>query len=372
MKDKIKVLSVFGTRPEAIKMAPVVKVLDADKNFVHKICVTGQHREMLKQVLDIFEIVPDFDMEIFQHGQTLTGITCRVMNGMEKVFKDFTPDIVLVQGDTSSVFAASLAAFFNGIKVGHVEAGLRSGDLRSPFPEEANRKLTGVLTDLHFSPTETARENLLKEGYNGSRVFVTGNTVIDALLFVAQKDFSFGHPILKKIDFINNKVILLTSHRRENIGSPMRNIFSAVKRIINENDNTEVVYPVHLNPKVREIADDIFGTHDRIHLIEPLEYLEFVNLISKSYIVVTDSGGIQEEAPSLGKPVFVVRKETERPEGIEAGTALLAGIEAEKIYGMISTVLNDENEYNKIASRVNPYGDGFAAEKIRDILLKFV
>lgn len=368
--DKLRILSVFGTRPEAVKMAPVIQVLNQEPAFEHKVCVTAQHRGMLDQVLQIFNIRPDYDLDIFMHGQTLTEITMKSMRGLESVIEDFHPNILLVQGDTTTVFAAALAGFYHKVKIGHIEAGLRSGNLYSPYPEEANRKMTGVLADFHFAPTVSAKMNLMKENFSEDQIFVTGNTVIDALLQVVREDYQFENHFLNSCDFANKKVILLTSHRRENIGDPMRNIFSAVKQVAGENEEVEVIYPVHLNPKVREIAREIFGDADRIHLIEPVDYLPFANLIARCYLVVTDSGGIQEEAPSLGKPVLVVREETERPEGIEAGTAKLAGTNQSVIYNMLSELIKNQEEYDKMANAVNPYGDGRAAMHIRDILLE--
>jgi UDP-N-acetylglucosamine 2-epimerase (non-hydrolysing) len=369
--NKIKVLVVFGTRPEAVKMAPIIKGLKkCEENFDTKICVTAQHRDMLDQVLRIFDIEPDYDLNIFQKGQSLTQITCRALTGLEEVIEDFKPDLILVQGDTTTVFSGALAAFYHQVKIGHVEAGLRSGNLYSPYPEEANRMLTGVLTDFHFAPTEQSRANLLREGYDESKIFVTGNTSIDALQWVIDKNFKFSDEILNEIDFKNKKVILLTSHRRENIGEPMENIFSAVRDAVLGNDDVEVIYPMHLNPKVREIAGAVLGNMERVHLIEPLDYLPFTNLMSKCYLVVTDSGGVQEEAPSLGKPVLVVRKETERPEGIEAGTAKLVGVDRETIFRELSLLINNEEEYKKMANAVNPYGDGKAAQHIIDAIKK--
>jgi len=363
--DKIKVLVVFGTRPEAVKMAPIVKALKKDEdNFISKICVTAQHRDMLDQVLRIFDIEPDYDLNIFENGQTLTQITCRALTGLEEVIEDFKPEIILVQGDTTTVFAGALAAFYHQVKIGHVEAGLRSGNLYSPYPEEANRMMTGVLTDFHFAPTETSKKNLIREGYDENKIFITGNTSIDALRWVIDDNYKFEEEIINNIDFENKRVILLTAHRRENIGKPMENIFSALKDIAEENKDVEVIYPMHLNPKVREIAHRIFGNLENVHLIEPLDYLPFTNLMNKCYLVVTDSGGVQEEAPSLGKPVLVVRRETERPEGIEAGTAKLAGTDRENIYNELHLLLNNEEEYKKMANAVNPYGDGKAAEYI--------
>ena len=369
MSKKLRVLTVFGTRPEAVKMAPVVKVLNDEEKIEHRVCVTAQHRDMLDQVLKIFDIEPDYDLDIFEHGQSLSQITERAMKGIENVIKEFKPEVLLVQGDTTTVFAGALAGFYNGVKVGHVEAGLRSGNIYSPYPEEANRKMTGVVTEYHFAPTETSRDNLLKEDYPEDKIFITGNTVIDALLQVVDKEYVFEDELLNEIDYENKKLVLLTSHRRENLGQPMRNIFTAVKRVVEENEDVEVIYPVHLNPKVREIAREVFGENEKVHLIEPVDYLPFANLIGKCHIVVTDSGGIQEEAPSLGKPVLVVRKETERPEGIEAGTAKLAGVEEETVYEMLTDLVRNKESYKKMANAVNPYGDGKSAQRIRDILL---
>ncbi len=367
--NRIKVLVIFGTRPEAVKMAPIIKSLKNDEeNFDTKICVTAQHREMLDQVLRIFEIKPDYDLNIFKNGQTLTGITCRALTGLEGVIEDCKPDLVLVQGDTTTVFSGALAAFYHQVKVGHVEAGLRSGNLYSPYPEEANRKLTGIMTDFHFAPTKTSRQNLLKEGYDDEKIYITGNTSIDALKWVIDNNYKFEDDTLNNIDFENKKVILLTAHRRENIGEPMENIFSAIKDILEKNKDAEVIYPMHLNPKVREIAREVFKDTKGVYLIEPLDYLPFTNLMSKCYLVVSDSGGVQEEAPSLGKPVLVVRRETERPEGIEAGTAKLVGTEKDVIYNEINILLNNEDEYKKMANAVNPYGDGRAAEYIVKVI----
>lgn len=367
---KMKVMTVFGTRPEAIKMAPIVKAMEKEERIENIVCVTAQHRQMLDQVLNIFDIEPDFDLNIFKPGQTLTEITTKALEGLEKVIIENKPDLLLVQGDTTTVFAGALAAFYQKVKIGHVEAGLRSGNLYSPYPEEANRKLTGILTDFHFAPTEKNRENLLKEGYPDEKIFITGNTVIDALFHVVKDEYIFNDELLDSIDFENRKVILMTSHRRENIGKPMENIFTAIKRIVEAHEDVEVVFPIHLNPKVRDIAYKVFDNHPRIHLVEPLNYEPFTNLMAKSYLVVTDSGGLQEEAPSLGKPVLVVREETERPEGIVAGTAKLVGTNEEKIYKEINTLLNEKEKYLKMANAVNPYGDGKAAEKIVDIILQ--
>lgn len=364
----MKILVVFGTRPEAIKMAPIIKELER-QNAEYKVLVTAQHRQMLDGVLEIFDIKPDFDLNIFKKGQTLTDITVETLRGLEEVFKEYLPDVLLVQGDTTTVFAGALAAFYQKIKIGHVEAGLRSGNLYSPYPEEANRKLTGVMTSYHFAPTEGNRENLLKEGFDDKDIYVVGNTVIDALHYAVRDDYKFEDEILNTLDYENKRIVLLTSHRRENIGEPMENIFQAVRDVVRENEDVEVVFPIHLNPKVREIAKRIFDGEDRIHLIEPLEYLPFSNLMKRVSIIMTDSGGVQEEAPSLGKPVIVVREETERMEGVHANTAILAGTKYENIYQSFTRLLHDKEFYNQMAHAVNPYGDGTAAEKIVKILL---
>lgn len=364
----MKILVVFGTRPEAIKMAPIIKELER-QNAEYKVLVTAQHRQMLDGVLEIFDIKPDFDLNIFKKGQTLTDITVETLRGLEEVFKEYMPDVLLVQGDTTTVFAGALAAFYQKIKIGHVEAGLRSGNLYSPYPEEANRKLTGVMTSYHFAPTEGNRENLLREGFSDKDIYVVGNTVIDALHYAVRADYKFEDEILNTLDYENKKIVLLTSHRRENIGEPMENIFQAVRDVVRENEDVEVVFPIHLNPKVREIAKRIFDGEDRIHLIEPLEYLPFSNLMKRVSIIMTDSGGVQEEAPSLGKPVIVVREETERMEGVLANTAILAGTKYENIYQSFTRLLHDKEFYDQMAHAVNPYGDGTAAEKIVKILL---
>jgi len=368
--DRIKVMIVFGTRPEGIKMAPIVRKMKETKEIESIVCVTAQHREMLDQVLNIFSIEPDYDLNIFKPGQTLTEITTKALKGLEEVIVKERPDLLLVQGDTTTVFAGALAAFYQRVKIGHVEAGLRSGNILSPYPEEANRKLTGIVTDFHFAPTERNKQNLLKENYEEEKIFITGNTVIDALKLVIKDNYIFDIDKLNNIDFENKKVILLTSHRRENLGEPMENIFTAVKNAVEKYDDVEVVFPVHLNPKVRKIANDVFNNHERVHLIEPLDYEPFTNLMAKSYLIVTDSGGLQEEAPSLGKPVLVVRKETERPEGIEAGTAKLVGTDMEDIYEELDLIISNKDEYLKMANAVNPYGDGTAADKIVNVILE--
>lgn len=362
-------MSVFGTRPEAIKMAPIIKELERRKGVESVVCVTAQHRQMLDQVLNIFNIKPDYDLNIFKPGQTLTEITIRALEGLEKVIIKEKPDVLLVQGDTTTVFAGALAAFYQGVKIGHVEAGLRSGNLYSPYPEEANRKLTGVLANYHFAPTKRNKENLLREGYPEENIYVTGNTVIDALKYVVKENYIFDIDLLNNLDYKNKKVILLTSHRRENIGKPMENIFKAIRDIVLKYEDVELVFPMHLNPKVREIAYRVLSNSDRIHLIEPLEYEPMANLMSKVHLIVTDSGGLQEEGPTFGVPVLVIREETERPEGIEAGTAKLIGTKYEGVYKEIDLLLSNSEEYRKMANAVNPYGDGKASIRIVDILL---
>lgn len=366
----MKVLIVFGTRPEAIKMAPVIKELKKHQDMETIVAVTGQHREMLDQVLNIFEIVPDYDLNIFKKGQTLTDITVASLLGLEDILKKTKPDLLLVQGDTTTVFAGALAAFYQEIPVGHIEAGLRSHNLYSPYPEEANRKMTGIVTNYHFAPTEGNRENLLREGYRDQDIFITGNTVIDALKYAVKKDYIFQEDILNQLNYEENEIILLTSHRRENQGQPMEEIFSAIRKVVEERENVEVVFPVHLNPKVREIAAKYFDGIDRIHRIEPLDYLPFSNLMAKVSFIVTDSGGIQEEAPSLGKPVLVIREETERMEGVEADTAKLIGTSYENVYENIISLLDDKELYKKMSQATNPYGDGEASKRIVSIIKK--
>lgn len=367
----IKVLSVFGTRPEAIKMAPLVNLLSCDVRFESKVAVTAQHREMLDQVLSLFGIIPQYDLNIMQHKQTLFDITTGALNGLHSVMEQEKPDVVLVHGDTTTTFAASLAAFYNQIAVGHVEAGLRTYNKYSPFPEEMNRKLTGALSDYHFAPTTTAKRNLLLENVPEAKIVVTGNTVIDALFETVNKPFKFDVQILNEIDYRSKKVILVTCHRRENLGEPMRQIFRALKRVAEEFTEVEIIFPVHKNPLVRELTSEILGNTANIHLIEPLDYQPFVNLQAKSYLVLTDSGGMQEEAPSLGKPVLVLRETTERPEAIGAGTVKLAGTEEENIYAMCSELIRDKNAYESMANAVNPYGDGKASLRIADALAYF-
>lgn len=361
---QLKIMSIFGTRPEAIKMAPLVKALEKEKDFQSIVVVTAQHREMLDQVLDLFQITPQYDLNIMKAGQTLSDITCRVLKGLEPVLEKERPDMILVHGDTTTTFAAALAAFYQKIPVGHVEAGLRSGDIYSPFPEEMNRKLTGALTALNFAPTPIAKENLLREGVGEESIHVTGNTVIDALLATVKPDYQFTDPQLQSIDFENRRVILVTAHRRENLGEPMKNIFQALAQLHEEFKDIEVIFPIHKNPAVRKPAFEILGGYDRIHLIEPLDYEPFANLMAKCYLILTDSGGLQEEAPALGKPVLVLRENTERPEAVEAGTVILAGTQKEKIFYNTYNLLINQEIYAKMVRAINPYGDGDACSRI--------
>ena len=367
---KIKVMTIFGTRPEAIKMAPLVKELEKREEIESIVCVTAQHRQMLDQVLEIFDIKPDYDLNIMKDRQTLTGIVTRGLEGLDGIMKEAQPDIVLVHGDTSTTFVGSLAAFYNQITVGHVEAGLRTYDKYSPFPEEVNRRLTGVIADMHFSPTERNRENLLKENVSDDTIYITGNTVIDALQTTVRSDYQFKDETLANMDWDGKRVIVMTAHRRENLGKPLENICTAVKRLVEDFEDIEVVYPVHLNPAVREVANGILGGMDRVKLIEPVNADELHNAISRSFMVMTDSGGLQEEAPSLGKPVLVLRNETERPEAVDAGTVKIAGVDENVIYDMAKTLLCDSDEYNKMAKAVNPYGDGHASERIVDAIIE--
>lgn len=368
--SKLKVLTVFGTRPEGIKMAPIIKEMETRKEIESVTCITAQHRDMLDQVLNIFDIEPDYDLDIFKPGQSLTKITTRALEGLEKVIKEVEPDVLLVQGDTTTVFSGALAAFYQQVEVGHVEAGLRSGNIYSPYPEEANRMLTGIMTEYHFAPTQRNKENLLRENYPKEKIYITGNTVIDALKYVVEEDYKFENELLNKLDYDNKKIILLTSHRRENIGEPMENIFKAVEDIVNKYKEVEVVFPIHLNPRVRKIASSILGENERVHIIEPLDYEPFTNLMNKVNLIVTDSGGVQEEAPTLGKPVLVVREETERPEGVEAGTAKLVGTSYKALYENLDLLLSNKTKYDQMAKAINPYGDGNAAKNIVDALLK--
>ena len=364
--DKIKVMSIFGTRPEAIKMAPLVKELESREEIESIVCVTAQHREMLDQVLETFKIKPDYDLNIMKQGQTLIDITTGALSGVDKVLKEAKPDIVLVHGDTSTTFAGALAAFYNQVAIGHVEAGLRTYNKYSPYPEEMNRQMVDCMTDMFFAPTELSRENLLKENIDDDKIYITGNTAIDAMETTVDK--SYSHPVLDWVG--NDKMILLTAHRRENLGEPMRNIFRGIRKVLDEVSNIKVVYPIHKNPLVREAADEIFGECDRVKLIEPLEVFDFHNFQNMSHIILTDSGGIQEEAPSLGKPVLVLRDTTERPEGINAGTLKLVGTDSEVIYKETIRLLTDKSEYERMSKASNPYGDGFASKRITDAIIE--
>lgn len=366
---KIKVCSVFGTRPEAIKMAPLVKELQSREELDAKVLVTAQHREMLDSVLELFDITPDFDLNIMKHGQTITDITTRVLHGVGEIFEQERPDLVLVHGDTTTTFAAALASFYQKIAVGHVEAGLRTGNIYSPYPEEMNRKLTGSLATYHFSPTVMNVENLLRENISKENIVITGNTVIDALLSVTDKPYRFDIDELNEIDETKQKLLLLTCHRRENWGEPMKQIFEAINELTKKNPNVVVVFPMHKNPSIRELARTYFGTNSSVRLIEPLDYEPFANLMKKSHLILTDSGGIQEEAPALGKPVLVLRTETERPEAVKAGTVKIAGIETEKIVQLAGELLNSQKAYDEMAQAANPYGDGTASKQIADFIV---
>ncbi|WP_404329955.1 non-hydrolyzing UDP-N-acetylglucosamine 2-epimerase [Mesobacillus maritimus] len=366
MSKRIKVMTIFGTRPEAIKMAPLVLELDKYPERIESIVtVTAQHREMLDQVLKIFNIEPDYDLNVMKDRQTLIDVTTRALEGLNKTMKEVKPDIVLVHGDTTTTFVASLAALYNQISVGHVEAGLRTWNKYSPYPEEINRQITGVIADLHFAPTKKSFENLAQENKNVETIYITGNTAIDALQTTVTD--SYNHEVLERVG--NSRLILLTAHRRENLGEPMRNMFRAIKRLVDEHEDVQVVYPVHMNPAVREVANEILGEDKRIHLIEPLGVLDFHNFASRAHIILTDSGGVQEEAPSLGVPVLVLRDTTERPEGIEAGTLKLAGTDEEIIYKLANELLNNKEEYDKMSKASNPYGDGKASYRIVQAIL---
>ncbi len=366
--EKIKVMTVFGTRPEAIKMAPLVHELEKNENIESIVCVTAQHRQMLDQVLEIFNIKPDYDLDIMKQRQTLTTITTSALEGLEGVIKEAQPDIVLVHGDTTTSFVGALAAFYNQVPVGHVEAGLRTFDKYSPFPEEMNRNLTGRIAELHFSPTKSNKQNLLNENINEESIFITGNTVIDAMKTTVRDDHEFCEG-LAKVNFDSKRVILVTAHRRENLGQPLRNICNALKRIVTDFPDVEIVYPVHLNPAVRETVNEILGNNPQVKLIDPVDVNDLHNAMNRSYMIMTDSGGLQEEAPSLGKPVLVLRNETERPEAIEAGTVKLAGVDEDVIYNMAHTLLTDKAEYDKMANAVNPYGDGNASRRTVEAIL---
>ena len=359
-----KIVLVFGTRPEAIKMCPLVLEMRKREQFKTIVCVTGQHREMLDSVLEAFQVVPDYDLSIMDSNQTLFDITCRVMSGMRGVLSAEQPDAVLVHGDTTTTFAAAVAGFYMGVPVGHVEAGLRTYNMRSPFPEEFNRQAVDLITAYNFAPTETSRENLLREGKSPSTIFVTGNTAIDALKTTVRD--SFSHP---ELDWASDsRLIMLTAHRRENLGAPMRGFFRAIRRVIDEFADLKVIYPVHMNPQVGEAAESEFGGHPRVRLIPPLDVVPFHNFLARSYLILTDSGGIQEEAPSLGKPVLVLRDTTERPEGVAAGTLKLVGTEENAVYEGFKSLVTDKALYDAMSKASNPYGDGFASKRIADIL----
>jgi UDP-N-acetylglucosamine 2-epimerase (non-hydrolysing) len=368
MAVKVKVMTIFGTRPEAIKMAPLVLELQKYNEQIESVVtVTAQHREMLDQVLEIFGVTPDHDLNIMKDRQSLIDVTTRALQGLDQIMQEEKPDVVLVHGDTTTTFVASLAALYNKIVVGHVEAGLRTWNKYSPYPEEMNRQLTGVISDLNFAPTDTAARNLLNENKSGDSIYVTGNTAIDALKTTVKDDYS--HEVLDRLG--DDRLILLTAHRRENLGDPMRNMFRAIKRLVNEHNDVQVVYPVHLNPAVREVADEILKGDNRIHLIEPLGVVDFHNFASRAHIILTDSGGVQEEAPSLGVPVLVLRDTTERPEGIEAGTLKLAGTDEETIYGLAKQLLTDNAAYEAMSKASNPYGDGEASRRIVEAILHY-
>jgi UDP-N-acetylglucosamine 2-epimerase (non-hydrolysing) len=361
---KKKVLVVFGTRPEAIKMCPLVKELKTREILDTVVCVTGQHREMLNQVLGAFKVEPDYDLSIMKEKQTLFDVTIKILEKMKRVLEEVKPDVVLVHGDTSTTFVTSLSCFYLQIPVGHVEAGLRTYNIYSPYPEEFNRQVVGIVAKYNFAPTEISKENLLKEGKVSSSIYVTGNTAIDALNTTIREDYFH-----EQLDWASDsRLIMITAHRRENLGGPMRNMFKAIKRIVDEYPDIKAIYPIHMNPVVREVANEILGNNDRVRIIEPLEVIDFHNFLSQSYLILTDSGGIQEEAPSLGKPVLVMRDTTERPEGLAAGTLKLVGTEEESIYKTFKLLLKDKEEYEKMSHASNPYGDGFASKRIADIL----
>lgn len=359
-----KVMLVFGTRPEAIKMCPLVNELKTRDNVQTIVCVTGQHRQMLDQVLEAFQVIPDYDLSIMKDKQTLFDITTNILNRIKSVLDEVKPDVVLVHGDTSTTFVTALACFYLQIPVGHVEAGLRTYNIYSPYPEEFNRQAVSIISQYNFAPTELSKQNLLREGKKPESIYVTGNTAIDALRTTVKKDYN--HP---ELDWVgDSRLIMITAHRRENLGEPMRHMFRAIRRVMDEHPDVKAIYPIHMNPIVRETANEILGDDDRIHIIEPLEVLDFHNFLSRSYLILTDSGGIQEEAPSLGKPVLVMRDTTERPEGIKAGTLKLVGTEEEIIYQNFKLLLDNKVEYEKMSKASNPYGDGFACRRIADIL----
>ena len=359
-----KIMVVFGTRPEAIKMCPLVNELKSRKCLEVIVCVTGQHRKMLEQVLDAFNVVPDYDLSIMKDNQTLFDVTVNILERIETVLEKVKPDVVLVHGDTSTTFSTALACFYKQIPVGHVEAGLRTYNVYSPYPEEFNRQAVGIISRYNFAPTENSKNNLLKEGKNSETIYVTGNTAIDALKTTVRADYT--HPELEWAK--DSRLILITAHRRENLGEPMENMFRAIKRVIEAHPDVKAIYPIHMNPVVRKTADDILGDFDRIRIIEPLDVVDFHNFMSRSYLILTDSGGIQEEAPSLGKPVLVMRDTTERPEGVEAGTLKIVGTDEQTIFNEFNKLLEDKSEYEKMSKASNPYGDGFACKYIANIL----
>lgn len=373
MNNKIKVMSVFGTRPEAIKMAPLIKELEKHNEIESKVCVTAQHREMLDQVLSLFNIIPDYDLNIMNSKQTLTGITTKVLEGMTEVYKKYKPDLILVHGDTTTTFAASLSAFYEQVKVGHVEAGLRTFDKYFPFPEEMNRKLTGAMADIHFAPTQLSKQNLLNEGISEKDIFVTGNTVIDSMETTVDENYIFESSELNEIDFENKKVIMVTAHRRENWGVGIENICKALRKIVESNKDVELVYLVHLNPNVKSVVEKYLKDVERVHLLNPQDTKETHNLIKKCYMIMTDSGGLQEEAPHFGKPVLVLRDVTERPEAVQAGTVKLVGTDINNIVNCAENIINNAESYMKMSRAINPYGDGKASIRIVDaILYKFM
>lgn len=365
--QKKTIMTIFGTRPEAIKMAPLIHELKKHEELDTLVCVTAQHRQMLDQVLNIFDIKPDYDLNIMKDRQTLVDVSTRALRGLNQVIHEAKPDMVLVHGDTTTTFIASLASFYNKVAVGHVEAGLRTENKYSPFPEEMNRQLTGVIADLHFAPTDVSANNLLRENKSENAIFITGNTVIDAQKTTIRRDYS--HPVLKELNSL--RLILMTTHRRENLGEPMERIFKAIRRLVEKHEDIAVVYPVHWNPAVRESAQDALGNHSRIHLIEPLNVIDFHNFMSRSYLILTDSGGVQEEAPALGVPVLVLRNTTERPEGVAVGTLKLVGTDEDVIFELADELLTDKNAYTQMSQAANPYGDGEASRRITEAILYY-
>ena len=369
--DKIRVLSIFGTRPEAIKMAPIIKEMEKCQHINQEVCVTAQHREMLDQVLNIFNIKPNYDLNIMTKNQTLTDITINALKGLENILDRANPHIILVHGDTTTTFVGSLAAFYKKIKIGHVEAGLRTYNKYEPFPEELNRKLTGAMADLHFAPTSFSKDNLLRENIDENSIFITGNTSVDCVKTTVVKNYKFSCNILNNIDYINKKIIVVTAHRRENLGKPLENICSALLNIVETNKNVEIVYAVHFNPLVRNVVNNMLGENNQIHLIDPINMTDMHNLISRCYMVMTDSGGLQEEVPSLKKPVLVLRNVTERPEGVETGVLKLAGTKKDEIFLLANELLNSENVYKSMVNAKNPFGDGFASQRIVQSILYY-